>query len=227
MPTRAPRSLRVVVAGGHGQIALLLTRTLTDRGHDVVGIVRNPDHVADVEAVGGSAVVQDLEASDVVAVAEVLTGADAVVFAAGAGPGSTAERKYTVDRDASILLAAAAEQAGVKRFVQVSTSRAGSPAATGSTPVWVAYIDAKTQAEDALKATNLDWTILRAGALTNGPGTGRVTLAGRHVPRGTVPRADVATVLAELVVSGAAVRRTLELTTGHVPIATAVAATAQ
>ncbi|MCL1869853.1 MAG: SDR family oxidoreductase [Promicromonosporaceae bacterium] len=225
MPTSARQKLRVVVAGGHGKIALLLTRTLTNRGHAVVGIVRNADHVADVEAMGGTAVVLDLEHSDVASVATVLEGADAVVFAAGAGPGSTAERKYTVDRDASNLLAAAAEKAGVQRFVQISTSRAGAPAAKGSTPVWVAYIDAKTQAEDALKATGLDWTILRAGALTAGPGTGRVTLAGRHVPRGSVPREDVAMVLAELVVSGAAVRRTLELTTGQVPVATAVAAT--
>lgn len=223
MPQRA--KLRVVVAGGHGKIALTLTRTLANRGHDVVGIVRNPEHVADVEAMGGTAVVLDLEHTDVDAVARVLEGADAAVFAAGAGPGSTAERKYTVDRDASILLADAAQQAGVKRFVQISTTRAGAPAAKGSTPVWVAYLDAKAQAEDALKATSLDWTIVRAGALTDGPSTGRVTLAGRHVPRGSVPRADVAMVLAELVISGAAVRRTLELTTGQVPIATAVAAT--
>ncbi|QAY71365.1 SDR family oxidoreductase [Xylanimonas protaetiae] len=223
MPHRA--KLRVVVAGGHGKIALTLTRTLANRGHDVVGIVRNPEHVADVEALGGTAVVLDLEHTDVEAVAQVLEGADAAVFAAGAGPGSTAERKYTVDRDASILLAAAAERAGVRRFVQISTTRAGAPAAQGSTPVWVAYLDAKTQAEEALKATGLDWTIVRAGALTDGPSTGRVTLAGRHVPRGSVPRADVAMVLAELVVSGAAVRRTLELTSGLVPVATAVAAT--
>jgi nucleoside-diphosphate-sugar epimerase len=223
VPNRA--KLRVVVAGGHGKIALILTRTLANRGRAVVGIVRNPDHVADVEAMGGTAVVLDLEHADVDAVAQVLEGADAAVFAAGAGPGSTAERKYTVDRDASILLAEAAQKAGVKRFVQISTTRAGAPAAKGSTPVWIAYLDAKTQAEDALKATSLDWTIVRAGTLTDGPSTGRVTLAGRHVPRASVPRADVALVLAELVISGAAVRRTLELTTGQVPIATAVAAT--
>ncbi len=225
MPNRAKRNLRVVVAGGHGKIALLLTRTLANRGHTVVGIVRNPDHVADVKAMGGTAAVVDLEQAGVADVAAVLEGADAVVFAAGAGPGSTVERKYTVDRDASVLLANAAEQAGVKRFVQISTARAGAPAAKGSPPVWVAYLDAKTQAENALKETSLDWTIVRAGALTDDPGTGRVTLAGRHVPRGSVPRADVAMVLAELVISGAAVRRTLELTTGHVPITTAVAAT--
>jgi uncharacterized protein YbjT (DUF2867 family) len=226
VPQTIQHSLRVVVAGGHGQIALLLTRALSVRGHDVVGLVRDPDHVADVEAKGGTAVVIDLEHTDVDHLAAVLDGADAVVFAAGAGPGSTAERKYTVDRDGSILLAQAAEKAGVRRFVQISTTRAGSPAAQGSTPVWVAYLDAKEQAETALKETSLDWTILRAGALTDGPGTGRVTLAGRHVPRGSVPRTDVAAVIAELVVSGAAVRRTLELTTGQVPITTAVAATA-
>jgi uncharacterized protein YbjT (DUF2867 family) len=217
---------RVVIAGGHGKIALLLTRLLTERAHDVVGLVRNPAHVADVEAAGGTAVVLDLEHTELPDVVKALDGADAVVFAAGAGPGSTAERKYTVDRDGSVLLARAAAEAGVRRFVQISTMRAGSPAASSSNDVWVAYLDAKTQAEDDLRATDLDWTIVRAGVLTDAPATGRVTLAGRHVTRGSVPRADVAAVLAELVVSGAASRRTLELTSGDVPVATAVAATA-
>ncbi|WP_245993350.1 SDR family oxidoreductase [Xylanimonas allomyrinae] len=213
------------MAGGHGKVALHLTRYLTARGHDVVGLVRDPGQVADVEAAGGTAVVVDLEQAEAADVAAVLDGADAVVFAAGAGPGSTAERKYTVDRDGAILLAAAARVAGVRRFVQVSTQGAGSPAPRGSTPVWAAYLDAKTQAEDDLRASDLDWTILRPGQFTDAPGTGRVTLAGGRVTRGTVPRADVAAVVAELVLSGNAVGRTLALTSGDVPVQTAVAAT--
>ncbi|WP_425956784.1 SDR family oxidoreductase [Xylanimonas sp. McL0601] len=225
MPTRESRRLRVVVAGGHGKVALHLTRYLAERGHDVVGLVRNPAHVPDIEAAGGNGVVIDLEHAETADVAEVLKDADAVVFSAGAGPGSTAERKYTVDRDGAILLTAAASEAGVRRFIQVSTQGAGAPAPGGSTPVWAAYLDAKTQAEDDLRKSDLDWTILRPGQFTDAPGTGRVTLAGDRVTRGTVPRADVAAVVAELVLSGGAVGRTLALTSGQVPIPTAVAAT--
>ncbi|GAB2474649.1 SDR family oxidoreductase [Xylanimonas ulmi] len=225
MPTREPRRLRVVVAGGHGKVALHLTRYLAARGHDVVGLVRNADHVADVEAAGGAGVVIDLEHASAADVAAQFDGADAVVFAAGAGPGSTVERKYTVDRDGAVLVTAAAREAGVRRIVQVSTQGAGAPAPSGSTPVWAAYLDAKTQAEDDLRASGLDWTILRPGQFTDAPGTGRVTLAGERVTRGTVPREDVGAVVAELVLSGAAVGRTLALTSGVVPIPTAVAAT--
>ncbi|HEX2131722.1 MAG TPA: SDR family oxidoreductase [Actinophytocola sp.] len=203
--------MRVVIAGGHGKIALLLTGRLAARGDDVVGIVRNPDHVGDVRAAGGDAVVVDLEGASVDEVAAVLGGADAVVFAAGAGPGSGVARKDTVDRGAAVLVADAAERAGVRRFVQVSAmglDRADDPA-TGE--VFAAYLRAKEAAERDLTGRALDWTILRPGSLTDDPATGEVVL-GTGVPPGAVSRDDVAAVLVSLLDDPATNGRILELT---------------
>ncbi|MBW8804641.1 MAG: SDR family oxidoreductase [Catenulisporales bacterium] len=213
--------MRIVIAGGHGQIALLLTTRLAADGHTVQSLLRRPDGADDVEAAGAEPVVFDLESATADELAEVIRGADAVVFAAGAGPGSSVERKYTVDLGGSVLLADAAERAGVRRFVQVSSMGAGAPAAPGSDPVWVAYLDAKTKAEDDLRGRDLDWTILRPGGLVNTPALGLVHLVP-HTGRGTVPRADVADVLAELLEQGAAGRQTLELVSGSTPIPAAV-----
>ncbi|GAA2274521.1 NAD(P)H-binding protein [Nonomuraea roseoviolacea subsp. roseoviolacea] len=212
--------MRIIIAGGHGKIALRLERLL---GSAAVGLVRNPAHVSDVEATGARAVVCDLERASAEELAAVLDGADAAVFAAGAGPGSGVARKDTVDRAASALLADTAERAGVRRFLQISSMGAGKPPAGGRDEVWAAYITAKTQAEVDLRGRDLDWTIVRPGGLTDDPGTGLVRLEP-EVPRGTVPRDDVAAVLAELLRERAAVHRTLELVSGDTPVAEAVAA---
>jgi len=217
--------MRVVIAGGHGKIALLLAGRLAERGDEAVGLIRDQGHAADLEAAGARPVLADLERSPEAAAAA-LDGADAVVFAAGAGPGSGAARKYTVDRDGSVLLAGAAEAAGVRRFVQISTMGAGKPPAPERGDVWAAYIDAKTQAEDDLRTRDLDWTILRPGRLTDAPGAGTVTLAVPSLPPGEVPRADVAAVLAALLSAPSSAGRTLELTGGGTPIEQAVAALA-
>ena len=164
--------MRVVIAGGHGKIALLLERLLAERGDQAVGLIRNPAHVADVQKAGAEAVVCDLEAASVDDVAAALSGAGAVVFAAGAGPGSGVPRKDSVDRGASVLMADAAERAGVRRFVQVSSMGTGQPPRPGTDEVWAAYITAKTAAEDDLRARDLDWTIVRPGGLTDVPATG-------------------------------------------------------
>ena len=214
--------MRIIIAGGHGKIALRLEERL---GSGAVGLVRNPAHVADVEATGGEAVVCDLERASAEEVTEILEGADAVVFAAGAGPGSGAPRKDTVDRGASVLLAEAAEQAGVRRFIQISSMGAGKPPKqggdSGSDEVWAAYIKAKTEAEDDLRARDLDWTILRPGGLTDEPGTGLVLLAP-EVPPGSVPRDDVAAVIVALLANPGTAGQTLELVSGDTPIASLV-----
>ena len=217
--------MRVVIAGGHGKIALLLERLLAERGDRAAGLIRNPAHVADVREAGAEAIVCDLETAAAGEVALLLSGADAVVFAAGAGPGSGAPRKDTVDRGASVLMADAAERAGVRRFVQISSMGAGAPPRSGSDEVWAAYIAAKTAAEADLRARDLDWTILRPGSLTDAPATGRVQLAAPPVPAGAVPRADVAAVIAALLDEPDTRHQTLELVGGDSPVATAVQAT--
>ncbi|MEW9550867.1 SDR family oxidoreductase [Nonomuraea sp. NPDC050783] len=205
--------MRIIIAGGHGKIALRLAARLRE---GAVGLVRNPAHVADVEATGAQAVVCDLERASAEEVTAIVRGADAVVFAAGAGPGSGAARKDTVDRAASVLVADAAERAGVGRFIQISSMGAGRPAAGGD-EVWAAYIRAKTEAEDDLRRRDLAWTILRPGRLTDEPGTGLVRLAP-EVPPGEVPRDDVAAVIMALLEHPGTARQTLELVSGDTPI---------
>ncbi|MWA01227.1 NAD(P)H-binding protein [Actinomadura sp. LD22] len=216
----------IVIAGGHGQIALRLSRLLAARGDTAVSLIRNPDHAADVRATGATPVVRDLEAASAGHVAGDLAGADAVVFAAGAGPGSGAARKDTVDRAASVLLADAAERAGVRGFVQVSAMGAGEPPAPGRDEVWAAYIRAKGEAEDDLRARDgLDWLILRPGRLTDDPGTGLVTLAEPPIGHGAVTRDDVAAVIVALLDALPDARhRTLDLLNGDTSIADAVTA---
>jgi uncharacterized protein YbjT (DUF2867 family) len=214
--------MRVVIAGGHGKIALLLERLLAERGDQAVGLIRNPAQAADVRQTGAEAVVCDLEAASADDVAALLAGAGAVVFAAGAGPGSGAPRKDSVDRAASVLMAGAAERAGARRFVQISTMGAGSPPRPGTDEVWAAYIAAKTAAEADLRARDLDWTILRPGGLTDAPATGRIHLAPPPLPRGTIPRADVAAVIVALLDEPGTGHQTLELVGGDTPVAAAV-----
>jgi uncharacterized protein YbjT (DUF2867 family) len=217
--------MRIVIAGGHGKIALLLERLLAERGDQAVGLIRNRAHVADVQQTGAEAVVCDLEAASADDVAVLLSGADAVVFAAGAGAGSGAPRKDSVDRAASVLMADAAGQAGVRRLVQISSMGAGQPPRPGTDEVWAAYIAAKTAAEADLRSRDLDWTIVRPGRLTDAPATGKVRLAAPPIPAGTVPRADVAAVIAALLDDPGTRRQTLELTSGDSPVAAAVRST--
>lgn len=212
--------MRVVIAGGHGKIALVLERQLAEAGHEPIAIIRNPDHRDDVDATGASAVVLDLEAASVTEVGQVLKDADAAVFAAGAGPGSSAARKFTVDRDAAILLADAAEAAGVPRLVVISAINTDrfDPA---SDDVFQLYLRAKSEADASVRGRDLDWTIVRPGSLTNEPGTGRI-MVGPSVPGGSIPRADVAATIAALLETGAASRTQFELVSGDDPIAEAL-----
>ncbi|MCC9206140.1 NAD(P)-binding oxidoreductase [Arthrobacter sp. zg-Y769] len=222
--------MRIVIAGAHGRIARELGRLLAAGGHDVAGLIRNPDQAGDLEADGVAPVVLDLENSTLEDVVQVLTGADAAVFAAGAGPGSGAARKDSVDRAAAVLLADAAEQAGAGRFLQVSSG--GLDAVRGGSrpesmdEVMYAYLLAKLAAEEDLMArSQLDWTIVRPGILTDDAPVGLVELAP-EVARESVPRSDVAAVLAELLETGSGVHQALGLITGTTPIPEAVQALA-
>jgi uncharacterized protein YbjT (DUF2867 family) len=212
--------MRVVIAGGHGQIALLLEKVLADRGHHAVGVVRNPDHVDDVEATGAEAVVLDLEKADVADLTDVVKGADAVVFAAGGGPNSGAARKETVDKGAAVLLAEAAEQAGVRRYVMVS-AMGTDKADPDSDDVFQVYLRAKKAADDDLRSRDLDWTVVRPGRLTDNPPTGRVQVG--TLPRGEISRADVAAVLAAALDQDATIGKTFDLLAGHQTVEAALA----
>jgi uncharacterized protein YbjT (DUF2867 family) len=216
--------VHVVIAGGHGRIALQLAALLAGRGDVVTSVVRNPDHRADVETAGAAVVVLDLETAAVGDLATHLKGADAVVFAAGAGPGSGVDRKDTVDRAAAVLLADAAAQASVARYLLVSSTGVDAPPAPGTDEVWAAYLRAKKAAEDAVRGTDLAWTILRPGRLTDDPATGRVSLAPPPVARGDVTRADTAAVLAALLDAPGTAGQVLELREGDVAVADAVQA---
>ncbi len=218
--------MRILIAGAHGQVARRLGRLLSARGDTVVGLIRNPDHATDLEADGVQPEVLDLESTSVDELAARARGADAVVFAAGAGPNSGEARKHTVDHGAAVLLADAAERAGVRRYVLVSSmgveqARNGPP--EGVDPVMGVYLQAKLRAEeDVLPRPGLDTTVLRPGGLTDEPGTGRVTL-GRDLDFGSVPRDDVAAVLVALLDAGGS-GVVLELVGGDTPITEAVAA---
>ncbi|GAA1009674.1 NAD-dependent dehydratase [Streptomyces sp. F-3] len=216
--------MRIVIAGGHGQIALRLERLLAARGDEVAGIIRRAEQSEDLRAAGAEPIVLDLESASVEEVAERLRGADAAVFAAGAGPGSGAARKETVDKGAAILFADAAVRAGVRRHLVVSSM--GADVNHQGDEVFDVYLRAKGAADDYVRSRKeLDWTILRPGALTNDAGTGLVRLEA-HTGRGTIPRDDVAAVLAELIDTPATAGLTLELISGSAPVSVAVKAVA-
>jgi uncharacterized protein YbjT (DUF2867 family) len=185
----------VAVAGAHGNIAMRLIGLLTAEGEPVVGLIRNPEHAADVSRQGADSVVCDLEHAPLDDIEAAIQGVDAVVFAAGAGPGSGAERKLSMDRDGAIKLLAAAEAAGVQRYVIVSAVGAEDP--PPGEEIFNVYLRAKAEADAAVKASPLDWTIVRPGRLTDEPGTGRVRLAIEPF-RGEISRDDIAAVLARV-----------------------------
>ncbi|MFJ3880037.1 SDR family oxidoreductase [Streptomyces sp. NPDC090077] len=212
--------MRIVIAGGHGRIALRLERLLAARGYEVAGIIRDPEQGGDLREAGAEPVLCDLESASVEHVAGILQGADVAVFAAGAGPGSGAARKDTVDRAAAVLFADAAERARVRRFLMVSTM--GADPRHGGEEVFDVYLRAKGDADDHLRTRlGLEWTVLRPGQLTDEPGTGLVRLEA-GTGRGLVPRDDVAAVLAELVETPATAGLTLELVSGSAPVSVAV-----
>ena len=214
--------MRIVIAGGHGQIALLLARQLAERGHRPVNLIRSPAQRADAEATGATPVVFDLESGTAQELAVHVSGADGVVFAAGAGPNSTAERKLTVDRDGATLLAAAAKRADVSRYVMVSAI-ATDDFDPSSDEVYQIYLRAKSEADASLRDSGLDWTIVRPGRLRNDAPTGRVTVAASTGP-GSVPRADVAAVVLGCLEQPRTIGQQFELITGDTPIAQALAA---
>lgn len=211
--------MKVVIAGGHGQIAMHLHPLLRERGHEVRGLIRDEGQAGDLRAAGAEPVVCDIEREPTLA--DAVEGADAVVFAAGAGPGSGAARKWTVDRDGAIKLMDAARASGIRRYVMVSAM--GVDGEPRGDEVFQTYMQAKAEADRALRKSDLDYTIIRPGSLTDEPGTGLIALRPT-LPRGSIPREDVAAVLARVLETPGTARRQFDLTAGDAPIREAIAA---
>jgi uncharacterized protein YbjT (DUF2867 family) len=210
----------IVIAGGHGRIALRLAALLSARGDHVCALIRNPDHEADVRATGARPVVADMEALD--DLSDLVEGVNAVVFAAGAGPGSGPERKRTVDLGAAVKLLDGARRTGVRRYLMISAMGAAD-AAAGSAAMRP-YLEAKAQADEALAASDLEWTIVRPGGLTDEAGSGKVDAARALGRRGQVPREDVADVVIACLEEPSTIRVGFELLSGDTPIREAVRA---
>jgi uncharacterized protein YbjT (DUF2867 family) len=206
-------ALQVLVAGGHGKVAMRLLDLLATDGHRALGLIRNPDQAGDLEELGAEAVIADLEREDIT---QAVAGADAVVFAAGAGPGSGPERKRTVDLGGAVKLIEAAQANGIKRYLMVSSMGADNP--TAGSERMRPYLDAKAEADAALQASGLDYTIVRPGGLTDEAGTGLVDVAPSLGRRGSIPRDDVAATLGACLHIDATIGQTFELLSGDTAI---------
>jgi uncharacterized protein YbjT (DUF2867 family) len=212
--------MNILVAGGHGKVALRLLSLLAAQGHTARGLIRSPAQAADLTAAGAVPVIGDLEHDE--SLEAYVQGADAVVFAAGAGPGSGALRKRSVDLRGAVKLADAARATGVDRYVMVSSIGADRPDAAGAS--MQPYLEAKAEADAYVRSSGLDYTIVRPGSLTDEPGTGLVRVSTRLGNRGPVPRDDVAAVLAAVLTTPATIGATFELFAGDTPIPAALAA---
>jgi len=213
-------SARVLIIGGHGKVALLLEPLLAARGDAVTAVIRNPDHAPDVLATGAVPKVADVESMDTGELAELIAGHDVVVWSAGAGGGDPA-RTYAVDRDAAIRSMDAAAAAGVTRYVMVSYFGARPDHGVPPDHSFFAYAEAKAAADEHLRAGDLAWTIVAPSTLTLDPPTGRID--ARAATSESVPRADVAAVIAAVVADDSTIGRTIRFNAGDDEIAAAVA----
>lgn len=211
---------RIMLIGGHGKVALRLTPLLVAADHQVTSVIRNPDHRADIEAAGATAVVADVEQLDVDELGKVIDGQDAVVWLAGAGGGDPA-RTEAVDHRAAVRTMDAAQASGVRRYVMLSYLGAGFDHGVEPDSTFFAYAEAKAKADDHLRRSGLDWTILGPGSLTSEPGTGRVELADRPAAD-SVSRDDVAAVAAVVIEQSATAGHTVNFNAGPTPINEAI-----
>ena len=211
---------RVAIIGGHGKVALHLTKILTSQGHQVSSIFRNQDHSADVEQAGATPVVADVSELSVEQMADVFRGHDAVVWSAGAG-GSSPEATYAVDRDAAIRSMDAAQEASVGRYVMVSYLGARKDHGVPEDNGFFHYAEAKAAADEHLRNSELAWTILGPGALTTDPGTGMIEVSDKP-QQDSVSREDVALVAAVVLGNLGTVDKTIQFNTGETPVAEAI-----
>ena len=208
--------MKVLVAGANGQIGRHLIRMLAEGGHEVRAMIRDEDQAPGLRELGGDPVVADLEGE----VAHTVEGCDAVIFSAGGGPGSGAEKKETIDRGGAVKLVEAAREHGARRYVMVSAMGAADPEA--GSEAMQPYLFAKAQADQALQESGLDYTIVRPGSLTDEAGTGTVEAAPSLGRRGEIPREDVARTLVVTLEKENTFGKTFEVLSGDTPIEEAI-----
>lgn len=211
----------VVVAGGAGKIGLRLLRLLHQNGHRARGLIRKEEQAAALRSAGAEPALVDLESVSVPDLSIAIQGADSIVFAAGAGPGSGEERKWTVDYGAAVKLIEAAQHEGIRRYVIVSS--VGADKRPEGNEGFAVYLQAKHDADEKLRASGLDFTIIRPGGLTDDAATGNVSIA-QHLDRSEIPRDDVATVLLAVLGADNTIGKDFDLMGGQTPIDEAVAA---
>ena len=213
----------VLVAGANGKTARSLVRMLVEEDHKVRGLVRKEEQLSEVEQDGAEPVLVDLEEEEVEgAVGRAVEGCDAIVFAAGAGPGSGAARKETMDYGGAVKLIEAAEKHGVRRYLMLSAMGAADPE-SGSEEMRP-YLSAKARADERLQSSGLDYTIIRPGSLTNERGTGRIDAAPSLGRRGEISREDVAAIFAVTLEAENTFGKMFEALSGDTPIREAIAA---
>lgn len=204
--------MKVVVAGANGKIGQHLVELLGQSEHAVRAMVRDPDQARSLEALGAEVVVADLEDD----VSAAVRGCDAAIFTAGSGPHTGPDKTRAVDRDGAIRMIDTCEREGVKRFLLVSSMHSDFPE-QGSEKIRH-YLEAKKAADDHLRASSLDYTIVRPGRLTQHVGTGNVRVAERLGESGEIPREDVAAVLARSLPLQNLIREGFDVLAGNTPI---------
>ena len=220
---------KIVLVGGHGKIALLAAPKLVSAGYAVDSIIRNPEQRDDVAATGANPVVLDVETADTDALAEAFASAEAIVFAAGAGGGNP-ERTKAVDHDAAIRTMDAAAKAGASRYVIISYVRSAADIhSLDKDSSFYPYAEAKHLADKYLTETELDYTILGPGGLTEEPASGKIITAdadgavedSSHQGSST-SRENVAEVIRHVLTTGAGVGQRINFFDGGTPIAEAI-----
>jgi uncharacterized protein YbjT (DUF2867 family) len=204
--------VRVLVAGANGQVGRYIVRLLAERGHEAHAMIRDEAQASEIHDLGGEPVVADLEGE----VAHAVEGCDAVIFSAGGGPGSSAEKKETVDRQGAVKLIEAAREHGARRYVMVSAMGATDPesGSEGMQP----YLFAKARADQALQESGLDYTIVRPGKLTDEPGTGTVEVALSLGRRDEIPREDTARIIVAALDKDNTFGKTFEVLSGDTTV---------
>ncbi len=210
--------MRIAIVGGHGQIALKATELLISAGHEVTSVIRRPEQVTEIEGLSAQAQICDIGTADAAELAAAIAGADALVFAAGAGPGSTIEAKRSIDLGGSLKAIDACLEIGIRRFVQISFIGVTNPVPEGTDPVFAAYWDGKREADEALISSGLDYTIVKPGGLTDVPATGTGEV-GADSPRGaTTSRGNVAEFIRLVLEEPRTVGMSLDIRDGDTPL---------